>query len=107
MKLYIPVILTILLSGSLYGEEHHHHDMSTNQQDVSSISAYGTIKAIAEDHQSIRIFHEPIAELKWPAMNMKFELQNHELIHPFAVGDKVHFEFIRQGSSNIVTKIER
>lgn len=107
MKRYASIVLGIFFSCSAIAEEHHHHGMVENTQQASTISASGTIKSIAQDHMSIRIFHEPIPELKWPAMNMKFELQNSELAQPFSAGDKVRFEFIRQGSSNIVTKIEK
>ncbi len=69
--------------------------------------ATGKIKSIAEDHMSLRIFHDPIPELKWPAMNMTFDVMDHDLTHPLEVGDSVRFEFIQKEGKQIITKISK
>jgi Cu/Ag efflux protein CusF len=69
--------------------------------------ATGKIKSIAEDHMSVRIFHDPIPELKWPAMNMTFDVIDHDLTHSLEVGDTVRFEFIQKEGKQIITKISK
>lgn len=91
--------------------EEHRHDMAgmenMSAMEQKTVHATGKVKSIAEDHTSIRIFHDPIAELKWPAMNMPFEVANHELVHGLQTGDKVSFEFIQKEGKNVITKIEK
>jgi Cu/Ag efflux protein CusF len=70
-----------------------------------TIHASGTVKSIAENHESLRIFHDPISALKWPAMNMEFTVKDHDLIHSLEVGDRVKFEFISSESGNMIVKI--
>jgi Cu/Ag efflux protein CusF len=55
----------------------------------------------------VRIFHDPIPELKWPAMNMTFDVIDHDLTHSLEVGDTVRFEFIQKEGKQIITKISK
>lgn len=104
--------LSLLLSAGLVlplfsmGDEHHDHHGSSIVSE-KTIQASGTVKSLAENHESIRIFHDPIPELKWPSMNMPFEVVDHELTHPLRVGDKVDFEFIQKEGKNIILKIKK
>lgn len=106
-SLFIGSLLS--LSPFLFGMGDEPHDAHTYAPpaEVSSQMYNGTgkVKSIAEDHMSLRIFHDPIPELKWPAMNMRFDVADHDLIHPFEVGDTVRFEFIRKEGKQIITKI--
>lgn len=106
-SLFIASLLSF--SPFLFGMGDEPHDAHTDAPsvDVSSHMYKGTgkIKSIAEDHRSLRIFHDPIPELKWPAMNMRFEVADHDLTYPLEVGDTVRFEFIRKEGKDIITKI--
>jgi Cu/Ag efflux protein CusF len=86
------------------GDEHHDHQKSAVIAE-QTIHASGTVKSIAENHESLRIFHDPISALKWPAMNMEFTVKDHDLIHSLEVGDRVKFEFISSESGNMIVKI--
>jgi len=106
---FSPIILVLSLSLSplmAMGDEHHDHSPSAN---ISSktIHASGTVKSIAANHESLRIFHDPIVELKWPSMNMQFEVIDHDLTHPLEVGDRVNFEFIQKDGKNIILKMAK
>lgn len=92
--------------GMDMGEEHHEHPKSAAVAQAT-IKASGTVKQIADNHESVRIFHDPIAELKWPAMTMPFEVVDHELTHPLEVGDKVDFEFIQKEGKNIIVRMKK
>lgn len=107
-------IITVLLSISLgtgtvvsaMGDEHHSHQQSSTVSE-KTIHASGTVKQISQNHESLRIFHDPIPELKWPSMNMQFEVIDHELTHPLEVGDRVNFEFVQKEGKYIIVKMAK
>ncbi|MDD5159139.1 MAG: copper-binding protein [Sulfuricurvum sp.] len=86
--------------------ENHSHPKNTVVSE-QTIHASGTVKSIAENHESIRIFHNPIPELKWPSMTMPFDVIDHELTHPLSVGDRVDFEFIQKDGKNVIVRMKK
>lgn len=104
----ISSVLVGVLSMTGYAQEHDHHDMAgMESMETQTFHATGKIKSIAEDHSSIRVFHDPIPELKWPAMTMPFQIADHEMVHGLQNGDKISFDFIRKDGKEIIIKIER
>lgn len=104
------LLLVMAFSSTLFamGDEHSSHGHSTSATiSRQAIEATGTVKSIASNHESIRIFHDPIPSLKWPAMNMEFTVKDHDLTHALEVGDKVKFEFIPSESGNVIVKIAK
>lgn len=89
------------------GDEPHdsHQSQAHMQSNLQTYQAAGKVKSISEDRMSLRIFHDPIPELKWPAMNMKFEVADHELVRSLEAGDTVRFEFVQQDGKYMITKI--
>lgn len=105
---HLSFFILFAASFSLFGmgdEPHDHPSASTNG--MQTIKASGTVKSILDNHESVRIFHDPIPELKWPAMNMPFEVVDHALTHPLEVGDKVNFEFIQKEGKNTIVRMEK
>lgn len=86
------------------GDEYHDRQATVVEQ---TISASGTVKSIASDHMSLRIFHNPISALNWPAMNMPFDVADPELVSSLRVGDKINFDFVQKEGSNVIVKIRR
>lgn len=111
MRLISSLIISALFmstSAFAMGDEHSSHGNSTSTvTSQKAIEATGTVKSIAANHESIRIFHDPIPALKWPAMNMEFKVKDHDLTHTLEVGEKVKFSFLRQGFDNLIIKIEK
>lgn len=109
-KIFSTVCFTLLIfSPMVWGmamEEHQDHQNSAVVSE-SVISATGTIKSIAPDRMSVRIFHNPIPALNWPAMNMPFSVADPELLHSLQVGDKVRFEFVQKEGSDVIVKISK
>ena len=103
-------VAALVVSSSVWGmdmgKESHNHSNSAVISE-QTIHATGTVKSIAENHESIRIFHNPIAELKWPAMNMSFDVIDHELTHPLEVGDKVEFDFVQKEGKNVIVRMKK
>lgn len=103
---FIFVWSALVMTASLNGQEHHHETATVNTEE-NLISASGIVKSIAEDHRELRIFHDPIPALKWPAMNMPFEVRDQVLLSPIEVGKRVNFEFVQQEGKNIIIKISQ
>lgn len=55
--------------------------------------AVGKLDSIDVSAGSVTVTHEPIAELKWPAMTMDFNLASPHLLHGYSPGDAIRFEF--------------
>lgn len=51
----------------------------------------GAITALDVAKSRVKISHQPIAELSWPAMDMELGVLKPVDLAAFAVGDKVHF----------------
>lgn len=109
-KIFLYVSLGMLLGvGSpafAMGDEHYEHKQSSIVSE-QTVHASGTVKQIAQNHESLRIFHDPIPELKWPSMNMQFEVIDHELTHPLEVGDRVNFEFVQKEGKYVIVKMAK
>lgn len=101
----ILVAFSPIVWGMDMGENHNHSKETVVSE--QTVHATGTVKSIAQNHESVRIFHDPISALKWPAMNMPFEVIDHELTHPLSVGDRVDFEFIQKEGKNIIVRMKK
>lgn len=99
-------LLTFAPIASAMGDEHHDQSSPATVTE-QTVHASGTVKSIADNHDTLRIFHDPIPSLGWPSMNMPFEVVDHELIHSLEVGDKVDFEFIQKEDKNIIVRMKK
>ncbi|MDD2782496.1 copper-binding protein [Sulfuricurvum sp.] len=109
LKLSSALFYAALGMGSLVfamGDEHRDHQQHSMVSE-KTIHATGMVKSLAQNHETLRIFHDPIPELKWPSMNMAFEVSDHELTHPLEVGDRVNFEFIQKEGKNIIVRMKK
>lgn len=108
MKWFIfSFMFTIGVIPFALNAQEHIHEMASVNTEQKSVTATGTVKSIAYDQMSLRIFHDPIPALKWPAMNMPFEVMDHDLTHSIGAGDRVSFEFIQKEGKNIIIKISK
>jgi len=69
--------------------------------------AVGTLDAIDTTADTVTISHQPVADLKWPAMTMDFKLANPSLVTGLKPGAKVSVEFVeRKPGEWVITKID-
>ncbi|MDO8297227.1 MAG: copper-binding protein [Caulobacter sp.] len=66
----------------------------------------GTVTAIDKTAGTITLDHGPIAEAKWPAMEMEFKATPASLLDTVKVGDKVSFELKMGSGTGEVTAIQ-
>ncbi|MDE1948497.1 MAG: efflux RND transporter periplasmic adaptor subunit [Burkholderiales bacterium] len=66
----------------------------------------GRIESIDPKAGTITVEHQPIADLKWPAMTMEFKAANAALLKGLQPGQQVGFEFVeRQPGEYVVTSV--
>lgn len=65
----------------------------------------GVIKSIDSQRRLITIAHDPVKELKWPAMTMEFMVLDESLLSGLKPGDKIHFGFMSMGNHSCVYEV--
>jgi Cu(I)/Ag(I) efflux system protein CusF len=103
---YIGILAVSPMALGMDMGENHSNPKSTVEYE-QTIHASGIVKSIADNHESLHILHDPIPALKWPSMNMPFEVIDHELTHPLNVGDRVKFEFIQKDGKNVIVRMKK
>ncbi len=64
------------------------------------------VKAVDTAGGTVKLAHEPVKSLNWPAMTMGFSVKDKTLFDKLAVGKKVEVEFVQQGSGYVVTAVK-
>ena len=73
---------------------------------TASYRASGTITKVDAGAGRVTIAHGPVQQLKWPAMTMTFGVGDKALLERARPGKKVDFQFAKQGSDYVITKID-
>lgn len=110
-KLIIALGLAIVAGCGTAQAATHDHDMSKPQAASQAVAAMhkgsGVLKAVNAKDGKVRIAHEPIDSLGWPAMTMWFALRV-SLPDETKAGDGVRFELEQINSKEwVITRIER
>lgn len=81
---------------------HDHHATSTTQQPITAgtIVATGTLVAIMGTEHKLKIHHDPIPELKWPAMVMDFPVAPQIALDAFKKHAKIRFTLLPIGPTS-------
>ncbi|MFZ2327374.1 MAG: efflux RND transporter periplasmic adaptor subunit [Rhodoferax sp.] len=79
---------------------------STTGGAASGHKAEGTVAEIDAKAGTVSINHGPVPSLKWPAMQMEFQVANATLLKALQVGSTVAFEFVeRKPGEWVITSI--
>ena len=108
------------LSASLYAAEggmngmagmDHSGHMGMHHESAAAahaaVAAKGVVKAVDLKAGTVTLTHEPIPELKWPAMTMRFTFRDPKLVDGLQAGDKVSFTFVQEGTLSVLQSISR
>ncbi len=97
------VAILSIAAAPVYANDAH-HQAADNQK---SYSAKGEVVAVDSALSKIKLKHDAIPELKWPAMTMFFKVADKLLLDTVQVGDRVEFEFVKvNGSGPQITHIK-
>ncbi len=73
---------------------------------TGALEARGVVQAVDVAAQTVKITHEPVPALKWPAMTMTFKAPTAD-IAGLKQGDRVVFKFTSSGMDGTITSITR
>ena len=78
-------------------------DMSGMNAKAATHEGVGVVKNVDQAKGVVTLSHEPIASLNWPAMTMDFGVTDKALFKKLVKGDKVSFQFVKQGNRYLLT----
>lgn len=67
----------------------------------------GTVTRVVRDLGAVMIAHDPVPELKWPAMNMTFGVRSDALLQSLEQDERIDFLFVKSGDNYIITSISQ
>ena len=79
---------------------------SSMQSDANTHKAAGTVTAKDAATRKVTIAHGAIPSMNWPPMTMTFSVRDKSMLDRVAPGEKVDFEFQKQGSAYLITTIK-
>ncbi len=92
--------------GSMNGMDHSGHMAMTQGESTQTaqhaVAAKGVVKSVDMKSGKVTISHEPIPELKWPAMTMRFTFRYPKMVDGVKAGDKVNFTFVQEGTLSVL-----
>lgn len=90
------------------GHDAHSHCGGTaagGQSQGAVYKATGSVKDVNKAAGKVTISHDPVAELHWPAMTMRFGVSDRKLLDELAAGKKIDFRFVQRGTEYVVTAL--
>ncbi|ABI56740.1 copper-binding protein [Alkalilimnicola ehrlichii MLHE-1] len=75
------------------------HDSHHGSSAVTA-EGQGVLQAINTEARTVTLSHEPIPELRWPAMEMDLPLREAEMASGFHAGDAVRFTLEQVGETD-------
>lgn len=70
---------------------------------AASVSTTGVVQQVNQDEGKVKISHDAIPALDWPAMTMFFPVKDKAMLQGVGAGDKVRFE-LEKGPTGFVIK---
>jgi Cu(I)/Ag(I) efflux system protein CusF len=64
------------------------------------------VKSVDTANGKVKLAHDPVKSLNWPAMTMNFSVKDPALFDKLTPGKKVEVEFMQQGSTSVVTGVK-
>ena len=70
-------------------------------------AADGVVQQVKPEEGKVKISHEPIAALGWPAMTMYFRVKDKAVLEGIAAGDRVRFDLEKSATGLVITRMEK
>jgi len=99
MKRFFIIIFSCIAFGGVaipvYANDAHH----TKTELQKSYAVKGEVVVVDKAAGKVKLKHEAIPELDWPAMTMFFSVADKSQLETLHIGDKVEFQCKRQPST--------
>ena len=69
------------------------------------ITAGAVVRGVMPGEHKLRLEHEPIPDLKWPAMTMNFRVADSVAIDHLEPGQKIHFGMVKDGDAWVIDEV--
>ena len=106
---FFPVLLGVapLAWAERHAHDRHAHDHHAAHAMPMPIQATGEVRGLNAKAGKIKLKHDPIPALGWPAMVMDFKVQDGKSLGGLKIGDAVTFSFVSGETGNVVTAIQK
>ncbi len=101
--LQMAVVASFLFTGpAVASSDHGHgnHGATDTHQEMRTAEGVGTVQSVTQDGNSVVLAHEPIAELRWPAMTMELALADPALAEGLDAEERVRFVLRQTGETD-------
>lgn len=107
MKKFMISVVTLAILGiavtPIYANDAHHPKAEAQK----SYTVKGEVVAVDKASGKVRLKHEAIPELDWPAMTMFFAVADKLQLDALEVGNQVEFQFVKaNGGAPLITQIK-
>ncbi|QHC49481.1 copper-binding protein [Billgrantia tianxiuensis] len=106
--LQLAVVMGLMVTAPVMASSDHGHGKHAGhgamaghaQQEMRTAEGVGIVRSVADDGSSVVLAHEPIAELRWPAMTMEMSLADPALAELVDAEDRVSFVLRQIGETD-------
>lgn len=107
MKRFLVITLTSIVFGvtttAIYAKDTH----QPNTEVQKSYAVKGEVVAIDKTAGKVKLKHEAVPELDWPAMTMFFAVANKSQLDTLNIGNQVKFELVKTNDgAALITQIK-
>ncbi len=105
-------IVLILLAGAcaapgaILAQSWPHQSLQLAQAGAAAL-AEGEVRKVDKAQGKLTLRHGPISNLDMPPMTMVFQAKDPAVLDQVKVGDKVRFRAEKEGSTYVVTRVEK
>lgn len=75
-------------------------------QTAAAYQATGVVKSVDRTNGAVKLAHDPVKSLNWPAMTMGFQVKEKALFDKLQPGKTVEVEFVQQGKDYVITSVK-
>ncbi|OGV73533.1 MAG: cation transporter [Methylophilales bacterium RIFCSPHIGHO2_02_FULL_57_10] len=105
-KVLISVVAFAVLGIAvtpIYADDAHHPKTEAQK----SYAVKGEVVAVDKAAGRVKLKHEAVPELDWPAMTMFFPVADKSQLDAVKAGDQVEFQFVKaNGGAPLITQIK-
>jgi Cu/Ag efflux protein CusF len=98
-------VLAVAFAQPGLAAEPDHGDHHTADQAGPAVKLHGVVNSINAAAGRVNITHDPVPELKWPAMKMNFKAHDPAMLKDLEPGMTVDFEIQKMGNEYHLTSI--
>jgi Cu(I)/Ag(I) efflux system periplasmic protein CusF len=106
---FIPTLIVILAfstSGFATAQSAGTSDKPAAGSEATIHKTTALVKSVDAANGKVKLAHEPVKSLNWPAMTMNFAVKDPALFDKLVPGKKVEIEFVQQGSTSVISAVK-